>query len=169
MSRSPFGLVRLLPLAVLPITALGQSEVPWHQFTLDRQYECHDRFSQDADPYIAIETYSVGVEDLNDQLKDDVPEQDLDEAREAFTAFFSIGRMARVIISDTEFEGLGYQDGLDYRIDFTQDLDAAESLASLNYSLVIRADGDTAFYDFSDAESGEKIAAERLLKCIKRN
>ena len=38
-----------------------------------------------------------------------------------------------------------------------------DSADMLDYSLVIRADGDAAFYDFTDVESGEKTKAGRFL------
>jgi len=62
---------------------------------------------------------------------------------------------------------MAYQDGLDYRIDLMNNFESDDSADMLDYSLVIRADGDAAFYDFTDVESGEKTKADRFLSCKK--
>lgn len=155
----------LLALAVVPLAAFAQDEEPEIEPVPDRKYECHDRYSDDSTPYILVETFSVDLEDIADEIPDDVSDEDLAEAFEALTKI----RASTVTISETVFDGMAYQDGLDYRVDFSHDFASDDSDDTTEYSLVIRADGDAAFYDFSDVEPGEKITPDRLLSCKKTN
>ena len=151
----------LLLLTLMPLAALAQDEEP--EIEPDRKYECHDKYADNSRPYIFVESFAVGPEDIADEIPDDVSDKELAEAFEAL----SLIRFSTVTISETDFGGMAYQDGLDYRIDFSQIIESVDAEDKLEYSLVIRADGDAAFYDFSDVESGEKITPDRLLKCKK--
>lgn len=152
----------LLLLTLLPLAAFAQDEQPEIQLEPDRKYECQDKYVDNSKPYIFVEAFAVSPEDIPEEVLNDVSGEELTEA----FAAMSLIRFSSVTISETEFGGLAYQDGLDYRIDFFHNLDSIE-LDNLEYSIVIRADGDAAFYDFSNSSPGEKIAPERLLKCKK--
>ena len=153
----------LLLLTLMPLAALAQDEEPEIEFEPDRKYECHDRFADNSRPYIFVESFAFGPEDIADEIPDDVSDKERAEAFEVL----SLIRFSTVTISETDFRGMAYQDGLDYRIDFSQFIESLDAEDGPKYSLVIRADGDAAFYDFSDVESGEKITPDRLLKCKK--
>ena len=152
----------LLVLIAIPLSAVAQDEEPEFKPALDRQYECHDRYSNDTTPYIFVETFAIRLEDIVDEIPDDMSDEELAEAFEELTNI----RASTVTISETTFYGIAYQNGLDYRVDFSQDFATSDS-DDMELSLVIQADGDAAFYDFSEVETGDKKRPERLLTCKK--
>jgi hypothetical protein len=165
----------LLLLAVMPMAVFAQDEEPDFEYETDRNYECHDRYSDDAKPYVFVETFPIPAEDIfgeiiseaPDDVSDDLSDEDIDqvlellEGLEVLTAF----KIAKVTISDTEFTGMAGQTGLDYRIDFGQNFEFDVSEPKTPYSLIIQADGDSSYYDFSNLESGGTKGADRLMTC----
>ena len=159
----------LLLFSIMPLEAIAQDEESDFEPAPDRKYECHDVyfFADDPVPYIFVETFSVDPDEMFDAMLDELTDKELEEAEEIFEVYDVLAkiRFATVTISETEFGGVAYQAGLDYRIDFGNQFEFDDSYDDLEYALVIQADGDAAFYDFSDVESGEKVTADRQLDC----
>ena len=92
--------------------------------TVDREYECRDRYDDDQEPYVLITTYFLPEELI---AEEDAPEG------------VSAVRAAAVTISEAEFFGLAYQSGLDYRIEFTESYNDLGDDPETTYALIIQA------------------------------
>jgi len=151
----------LLLLTIMPLAAFAQDEEPEFEPVTDRKYECHDRFADDAKPYVFVETFSIPLEDIIGEMPDDLSDEEVAQYHEEL----AVTRYAIVTISETDFAGIARQAGLDYRIDFVQSHESVGPETTAPYVLIIQADGDTAYYDFSYLESGETKEADRLMTC----
>lgn len=165
MIRPTLLLLTLVPLATFALDVESNLEP-----VLDRKYECHDRNSSanKPTPYIFVEVF-VAPEDMS-ALSDGVDPNEMtdDEALDLLIDALSASselEFTTVTISDTEFRARSYQAGLDYRVDFGYAFEFEDYPDSVEYALIIQADGDAAFYDFSNVESGEETPPDRQLEC----
>ena len=96
---------------------------------LVRKYECTDKvtYGEIPEPYIFIEVYSLAG---------------LDELDEEARASWQGKLISTVKIDEQAFYGTAYQQGLDYRIDFSPSYMADDDRDDLPYAIIIEKSGN---------------------------
>jgi hypothetical protein len=135
--------------------ALAQNEGPTEADVLEeiRAYQCADE--QDGEPYIEIALVDPSGEATSVALTEAGDGEMPAELDEMVGMRVSIGVVS---IDGAYHVAFGRQDGLDYRIDFSQSPNPDDP----KFAFVIRNSGSTAFFDFRE---GDTAVANRDLHC----